>query len=168
MTNLIPFPRSSSRAPPTLLDSACGLADPPADLAKAKALLEIGPVKAVPGADPILAAIENHRAAITAYRSSVNVYGNIYPHAPNYDDFEEIDDELMSRESKALREVLSCQPTTLAGLAALVHHLGQPEFLIYGRKGTGQVILQEALAEHNVEAKAFLIRLAETVRALAV
>jgi hypothetical protein len=74
----------------------------------------------------------------------------------------------MSRESKALREVLSCQPTTLAGLAALVHHLGQPEFLIYGRKGTGQVILQEALAEHNVEAKAFLIRLAETVRALAV
>jgi hypothetical protein len=33
----------------------------------------------------------------------------------------------------ALRDLLSCQPTTIEGVLALLDHLGRPEFLRYSR-----------------------------------
>jgi hypothetical protein len=69
------------------------------------------------GADPIFAAIAEHRSAIDAYHDAC------HNHAP-----EDETSELADVETDALADLLDCRPTTLAGIAALLEHLAQPQW----------------------------------------
>jgi hypothetical protein len=52
---------------------------------------------------------------------------------PGYDAANEVSSEANDVEMDALRDVLSCSPTTLEGVLALLDHLGRPQFLRDGR-----------------------------------
>jgi hypothetical protein len=70
----------------------------------------------------------------------------------------------MGHEGDVLRELITSRPNSLDGALALLNHLGQPEYLIYGRKGTGKTILQEAMEIAEGKGQAFPLTLEETLR----
>jgi hypothetical protein len=63
--------------------------------------------------DPIFAAIEAHRAAVLALNAAD----------------EAASEEASDVEIEALRNLLSCPPTTMKGVIALLDHLGKPQSL---------------------------------------
>jgi hypothetical protein len=70
-------------------------------------------------ADPIFAVIAEHHASAEAYvRACVD---------PETEDVEEVTDAARDRMLDALYEVLTEQPTTLLGVAALLKYLAQPD-----------------------------------------
>jgi hypothetical protein len=112
--------------------------------------------------DPIYKAIDDHCAAIVAYHMTLDVEG---------------DDEgalgravakgrAVANECEALRELISCRPISLDGILAWLNHLGQPVYLIHGRKGTGKTILQEAMEISKGQGQAFPLTLEDTLRAV--
>jgi hypothetical protein len=70
----------------------------------------------------------------------------------------------MNHEGDVLCELMSCRPNSLDGILALLNHLGQPEFLIYGREGTDMTILQQTLEIAKEEGQAFPLTLEATLR----
>ena len=48
---------------------------------------------------------------------------------PGYDAANEVSCEANDVETDALRDVVSCSPTTIGGVLALLDHLGRPQFL---------------------------------------
>jgi hypothetical protein len=111
------------------------------------------------GDDPILALIAKHRAAILAWSREIDA-GN-----------EDADDERDLRDDLHW-EILNVQPTTLAGVAALLAHVGEPEFIKEPRPGcedgreTVLSILIHGEGEWKRASQDFPLRLAETVRKL--
>jgi hypothetical protein len=70
------------------------------------------------GDDPIFAAIAAHRAAMHAYAAACGAG------ADEHD--QDVVDETCLAHVDALEELVSCRPTTLPGVIALLEHLGQP------------------------------------------
>jgi hypothetical protein len=110
--------------------------------------------------DPIFAVIAEHRAAVEAH---------------SYYD-EDTPPDTTGRINDALWEVLTAQPTTLPGVAALLHHVGQLEFMGFDKDDPhwtddGDTVL--SVLSHNGDecdfahaAREFPTRLAATVRSL--
>jgi hypothetical protein len=73
------------------------------------------------GDDPIFAAIAAHRAAMHACTAACNVGAD---EQDKYD--RDIVGETCLAHFDALKELVSCRPTTLPGVIALLDHLGQP------------------------------------------
>jgi hypothetical protein len=64
--------------------------------------------------------IAARRAAVRAYVAACD------DEADDYD--EDIFDEAQSDHVDALAELVSCRPTTLPGIVALLEHLGEPDY----------------------------------------
>jgi hypothetical protein len=83
--------------------------------------------------DPIIAAIAEHQAAAGEYRRAVMVSGAMRPGGPNkdpgFDAASAATNDASDREQEALYDVLTTQPTTLAGVVALLAHVGLPEWV---------------------------------------
>jgi hypothetical protein len=83
--------------------------------------------------DPIFAVIAMHRTAIEECYRAVMVSGTMVGGGPNkdpnYDSADKETRDASSREREALYDVLTTQPTTLAGVVALLAHVALPEFL---------------------------------------
>jgi hypothetical protein len=79
--------------------------------------------------DPIFAAIEAHRTAVLAVNAADDVTCKMRGSGPDWDAASQASSEANDDEMDALRDVLSCPPTTIAGVLALLDHLGQPQFL---------------------------------------
>jgi hypothetical protein len=111
--------------------------------------------------DPIFAVIASHKEAVEVHVRDIHEFDQDTP-AESYE-----------RCDAALLDVLTVQPTTLAGVAALLAHVALPDFL------------EEPAPEHQDERETFLstlnndgggnwkraaqdfpVRLAETVRSL--
>jgi hypothetical protein len=137
--------------------------------ALAKALAEAEAKAAVPGADPVFAAIAAHLAASGAYHMASEAEDTTKPGKPEYRAAEKALDAAMDRDGDTLRALLTCRPTTFAGLAALLEHVGQPEWFIYDREcGTGETILSgpHQCTPIGDEVLAFPLHLAQTIRNL--
>jgi hypothetical protein len=76
--------------------------------------------------DPIFVKIEAHRAAVEAMNAALAVSGKMGGDDPAFKDADRKSSKASSLEMKALRALLGCRPTTLAGAIALLDHLGQP------------------------------------------
>jgi hypothetical protein len=83
--------------------------------------------------DPILAVIAEHRTAVEEYNRAVMVSGAMRGYGPNkdarYDAAHAATNEALYRTEDALWDVLTTQPTTLAGVVALLAHVGLPEWV---------------------------------------
>jgi hypothetical protein len=77
--------------------------------------------------DPIFGVIVEHTAAIVAYVAACNISGSLRD--PEWRTAVAVTDEAMIRMNDRPVAILTTEPTTLAGFAALLDHLGKPEFL---------------------------------------
>jgi hypothetical protein len=105
--------------------------------------------------DPIFAVIAEHRAAIEAWCQACNGAAD----AP---------DAAKDRENDAHWAVLTMQPTTLAGVAALLDHVGHGQFLGTIEDDDGETVLsinihQDEECPFKRAAQEFPARLAETM-----
>jgi hypothetical protein len=81
--------------------------------------------------DLIFDAIEKHCDALVVYHSATD---------------DDVSERAMAREGEVLHELFRYGATSVPGILALLHHLGSPEFLIFGkRKGPATTILSEAV-----------------------
>jgi hypothetical protein len=99
--------------------------------------------------DPIFAAIDAHCIACASY------------HAASDDDA--ASDVAMKVEGDVLRTLLRSRAVSMTGLVALLEHLGQPEFLIFGDEGTDETVLSGAM-EYIDEAKTVPLTLSTMLR----
>jgi hypothetical protein len=87
-----------------------------AGLSVAAAAVAALPASAAAEVDPIFAVIAEHRAAVRAYCAAFD------------EDDEDLVAETGSDHVDALAELVSCRPTTLPGIVALLEHLGEPDY----------------------------------------
>jgi hypothetical protein len=121
--------------------------------------------------DPIFAMIDEHRAAVEGYIPRNDVSANLRYSDPGYESAMHETAVAMGRSSDLLFELLHVQPTTLAGVAAILAHLGQPEFLkeeleYPDCRETFLSTFNDSFGECRRAAQDFPVRLAETVRSL--
>jgi hypothetical protein len=129
------------------------------------------------GVDPIFAVIAEHRAAVEAWIKAIDAEADeeLEDGTPEAEAADAASADAMDRREDAWWEVMTIQPTTLAGCVALLAHVGLPEFLkepelehedgretflsgaIHGWGGPGSC---------KMAAQDFPVRLAETMRAL--
>jgi hypothetical protein len=79
--------------------------------------------------DPIFAVIERHRVAVAEYNKAEAISGNIVGGSQDWKVTWAVTSAAMDRKADLLEAVLRAQPTTMAGVIALLEHLGQDEFL---------------------------------------
>jgi hypothetical protein len=121
--------------------------------------------------DPIFAVIAEHRAAAMAHWRALHAFGELPYGDPEYKAAHIVEREASGHANELLWEVLHTQPTTLAGMAALLDHVGQPEFIKVEERGT-ETVLSGPFAGADDEcplaraAREFPVRLAETLRGL--
>ena len=116
--------------------------------------------------DPIFAKIEAHRAAVQAWRAAGGISGEMHSDDPGYEEAERLTSKESDREMKALRALLRCRPTTLAGVIALLDHLGQPQLLCEKSDGTVLSGTDRWWKENKDEVRAFPHMLADALRSL--
>jgi hypothetical protein len=121
--------------------------------------------------DPIFAVIAEHRTAVEEYNRAVMVSGAMRGYGPNkdarYDAAHAATNEALYRTEDALWDVLTAQPTTLAGIVALLAHVGLPEFLTEAPEFENETVLStctNADEEMKQAAQDFPALLAETMR----
>jgi hypothetical protein len=85
---------------------------------------------------------------------------------PGYEAAERLTSKKSDREMKALRALLRCQPTTLAGVIALLDHLGQPQLLHEKSDGTVLSGTDCWWDQDKNELRAFPHMLADALRSL--
>jgi len=113
--------------------------------------------------DPVFAAIEEHKAACAAHHATYAIYSPLSPNDPGFDEAEADNDDARDCEGNALVDLLACTPNTLAGVAAMLEHLGQPEGLNYDG-GAEHTVLSGTDQDGLEEAKSLPLRLAAAVR----
>jgi hypothetical protein len=98
-------------------------------------------------ADPIFAAIKKHRRACMAYRAASQAAALMGDEAgrltPAVSAAEDETERMMNLEGDALLELLNCEPTTLAGIAAVLNHLDKPASL---NEENDDTVLSDVLA----------------------
>jgi hypothetical protein len=123
--------------------------------------------------DPIFAVIAEHRTAIEEFCRAVRVSGAMVAYGPdkdpNYDSADKETRDASSRDQSALWDVLTVRPTTLAGIVALLAHVGLPEFLREEPGFENETILSSwtnSTGKLKDAAQDFPARLAETMRGI--
>jgi hypothetical protein len=121
--------------------------------------------------DPIFTLIERHRAATHALSAAVSNKDKVQEvHWPWSDAPERIaadaqHDAASDARQEALEELLTTEPTTIAGAAAVLDYVNEPS---WGKEDDDkETILVEAWEVAQEEAFAFLPRLAAMLRRLA-
>src|SRR6516165_1683785 len=102
-----------------------------AALASTAAATASGPVQAIAEPDPIFALIERHRAASDAYSAGVSAYGRA--------EEQKLPDEMIQAEEQvpaastarkeSIEDLLSTEPTTIAGIAAVLDYVNEPPWV---------------------------------------
>jgi hypothetical protein len=122
--------------------------------------------------DPIFAVIAKHRATIEAEHQAVIIVGEMIDSGPNKDPRSDAAKSALAaardRDQDARWEVLTVQPTTLAGVAALLDHVGQGQFLGFEGADDETILSIDILNDQECPlkraAQGFPIHLAETIR----
>ena len=122
--------------------------------------------------DPIFALIQRHRAATRAFSAAVSNKDKVEEvHWPWSDAPERIAadaqyDAASDAWQEAIEELLSTEPTTIAGVAAVLDYVNEPS---WGKEDDDKkTILVEAFETSQEAALAFLPMVASTLRGLAV
>jgi hypothetical protein len=125
-------------------------------------------------ADPIFAVIAEHAAATKAYVEAVHIVGDLLEGTPDWRTADALTRAAMERWSDALLAVVTAQPTTVEGVAALLEHVGRSEYLGEEEKRSGLVETETVLSslingadpehEYAFAVKTFESRLGETLR----
>src|SRR5215472_10564704 len=122
--------------------------------------------------DPIFALIQRHRAATRAFSAAVSNKDKVEEvHWPWSDAPERIAadaqyDAASDAWQEAIEELLSTEPTTIAGVAAVLDYVNEPS---WGKEDDDKkTILVEAFETSQEAALAFLPMIAATLRRLAV
>jgi hypothetical protein len=156
-TSAIPgAPQPSRRA----LLMGLAVAATPMAPALANALSEAVPA----AADPIFDLIEKHTEACAEVRRLSDTNGDLSPKDPEHDKIAAQEKAAHHQEEEAIDALLSCPPTTLAGVLAVLEHVGQMEW-IFG-DNSGEAILTGAHESGAEEANAFPAHLAAALRSL--
>jgi hypothetical protein len=79
--------------------------------------------------DPIFAVIAEHQAALEAYLAASAIDGGLVDRTPEWIVARAVTEAAAPRREIAHEAVFTTNPTTLAGVAALLEHVAQPEFL---------------------------------------
>jgi hypothetical protein len=126
--------------------------------------------------DPIFALIAEHCAAVDAHCRAVHIQGEMVDHGPDkdprYDAAKAIAIEAASAMYDAHWDVLTVQPTTLRGVAALLAHVGQDEWLKNQPDYPDQketflsTFIHDDDSDFKRASQDLPLRLAETVRSL--
>jgi len=122
--------------------------------------------------DPIFALIERHRGATCAFSAAVSNKDKVQAaHWPWSDAPERIAadaqyDAASDARQEAIEDLLSTQPTTIAGVAAVLDYVNEPSW--GEEQDDKETILVEAFETSEEAALAFLPMIAATLRRLAV
>ena len=120
--------------------------------------------------DPIHALIAEHIEAVKADRQANKIWGSIPGSLPEYDAAEEVVTKTGDRSRGLLMKLLCAKPTTLEGVAALLAHVGRPEFIEEEHPDFRETLLSSMNEYTSHELKRhgqdFPVRLAETLRSL--
>jgi hypothetical protein len=128
--------------------------------------------------DPIFAVIAEHCAAIDAHCRAVCIVSEMMDFGPDkdprYDAAKDVSDMAHDRMSDAMWGVLTEQPTTVAGVAALLAHVGRDEWLDNSEPGyddqketlLSTFIHEDFSHEFKRAAQDFPVRLAATMRSI--
>jgi hypothetical protein len=112
--------------------------------------------------DPIFGLIEKHVAACDAAREISDAWGDMHPHDQQYAATERDYSRVHQARKDALVELLSCQPTSLTGVIAVLAHVGQQDWA-YG-DDSEETILLDGYESGIEEAKSILTHLGTTLR----
>ena len=122
--------------------------------------------------DPIFALIERHRGATRAFSAAVSNKAKVQAaHWPWSDAPERIaadaqHDAASDARHEAIEDLLSTQPTTIAGVAAVLDYVNEPSW--GEEQDDKETILVEAFETSEEAALAFLPMIAATLRRLVV
>jgi hypothetical protein len=112
--------------------------------------------------DPIFALIEKHKAACDASRAFSACWADMSPSDPEYNVVEGRFDDAYKGEREVLVALLTRQPTTIAGVIAVLEHVGQTDW-VFGNDSEDTVLTDSC--ERNIEeAKAFPAHVAIALR----
>jgi hypothetical protein len=111
--------------------------------------------------DPIFELIAKHTEACAEVRRWSDIYGELSSEDPEHDKIEAQEKAALHREEEAIAALLSCPPTTLAGVIAVLEHVGKGEFF-FGE--SNEAILTGAHESAAEEANAFPEHLAAALR----
>jgi hypothetical protein len=154
-------PKASRRAVLTAAPTAAAAALAGGTVANTVAL-------AIPRTDevaPIFELIERHRAACDAARTIGAAWNELIPSDDEtYAAISERFGAAIDREREVLVAVLTCQPTTLAGIVAVLEHVGQMDW-VHG-DDSDETILVDGHKRKIEEAKAFPKHLAAALRSI--
>jgi hypothetical protein len=103
------------------------------------------PVAAPAMADPIFAVLAEHREAMKAYLSAADASGRLEDHTLEGKAARAVTEAAVKREHAAQFAVLTAQPTTIAGVVALLDHVGQDGFLGEAPEGEGPDVFDETI-----------------------
>jgi hypothetical protein len=120
--------------------------------------------------DPIFAVIAEHHAIMAGWRDALR-RENEFWHTPAGDAAGEEASDACGREKEHLLRVLTVQPTTLAGVVALLDHVGQEEFLNSEEGDESEETVLSSWCDNDGDplqeaAKSFPSRLAATMRSI--
>jgi hypothetical protein len=130
----------------------------------------------VPGADPIFAVIAEHTAAMKTYIAASTISSYLEDGTPEWIAAYAVTRAAIERDHIATQAVLIVQPTTLAGVAALLEHVGQGQFLDATEEPEDSDSFETVLTtwvhgtdrnnDLTIASKGFLRRLGATMRSL--
>jgi hypothetical protein len=125
--------------------------------------------------DPIFAVLAENRAAMKAYLAASAISGNLADGTPEWETANTVTQAAIKREHAAMYAVLTGQPSTVAGVIALLEHVGEDQFLGEAPEGKGKDIFDETVlsvwmdaddSPFKTAAQELPLRIAATVRTL--
>jgi hypothetical protein len=124
--------------------------------------------------DPIFAVIAEHADATESYVRACDISMELVDGTPDWKTADAVTSAAHERWHAAWLAVVTSQPTTVQGVAALLAHVGRSEFLGEQEKREGLPEIETVLSswindtdpehEYAIAAKAFESRLGETLR----
>jgi hypothetical protein len=127
------------------------------------------PTSATEKADPIFAVLADHRAAVKAYLAASEIDGNLETGTPEWEAANAVTQAAIKREREMHHTVLTTQPTTMAGVIALLEHVGQDRYLGEAEDHDRETVLSASHVQGSslvAASREFPLRLATTVRGL--
>jgi hypothetical protein len=112
--------------------------------------------------DPIFELIEKHKAACDVAREISDNRGDMHPHDPQYALTERAHERVHQARKDSFVELLACPPTSLAGVIAVLAHVGQQDWA-YG-DDSEETILIDGHESGIEEAKKFPAHVAVALR----
>jgi hypothetical protein len=124
---------------------------------------------ASPVEDPIYEVLAEHRATVEAYLAASSKDGELEDGTPEWQEASAVTQAAIKREREAALAVLTTDPTTIAGVIALLDHVGQDQFLGSAERDDSRQTALLAWGRHpelNRPAKRFLTRVSAVMLGL--